>query len=104
MGDYKSAKTPDLIILDLQLPRIDGYEILTRLKAAKLYVDTPIIIFTGKCTNDCHIICNNNQNLSCIEKPYDPEAFNNVVKAAEEALRLSETQDDVRPLRVATQR
>jgi len=83
LGDYKGVQTPNLIVLDLQLPRVDGYEILTRLKASQLYAETPVIIFTGKCTSDCRDICETNPLLSWIEKPYDPDAFNNLVRAAE---------------------
>ena len=84
LGDYKGVQTPNLIVLDLQLPRVDGYEILTRLKASQLYAETPVIIFTGKCTSDCQAICEANPLLSWIEKPYDPDAFNNLVRAAED--------------------
>jgi len=38
---------PDLILLDLKMPRIDGYEVLRRLKAAPVMRRIPVIILTS---------------------------------------------------------
>ena len=45
-GEYISAPTPNIIILDINLPSINGKEILRDLKKHKLYKTIPIIIFT----------------------------------------------------------
>lgn len=42
------AKTPDLIILDIGLPDIDGLEVLKRLKAAAETASIPVALLTGK--------------------------------------------------------
>jgi len=49
-GGIKEAQTshPDLIILDMQLPDIDGFEICRRLKADEGCKHIPIIMLTGK--------------------------------------------------------
>ena len=39
---------PNLIILDLDLPGIDGYEVCRRLKKDRRYRDIPIVMLTGK--------------------------------------------------------
>jgi len=46
----EKAKTekPDLIVLDLMLPKIDGYKVCGLLKKDTRYVKTPIILFTAK--------------------------------------------------------
>lgn len=47
-GFAKAKKeNPNLIILDLMLPLVDGYKICSLLKADKRYKDIPIIIFTA---------------------------------------------------------
>jgi DNA-binding response OmpR family regulator len=38
---------PDLILLDLMLPRLDGFGVLTRLRADPLLADTPVIVVTA---------------------------------------------------------
>lgn len=42
------AENPDLILLDVMLPEMDGYEVAKRLRASTLTVDTPILMFTAK--------------------------------------------------------
>jgi cyclic di-GMP phosphodiesterase len=39
---------PDLILLDIMMPGIDGYEVCKRLKAEKLTADVPVIFLTAK--------------------------------------------------------
>lgn len=41
-------RVPDLILLDLMLPKIDGMTILKELKKDKSYMDIPVIILTAK--------------------------------------------------------
>lgn len=43
---------PDLILLDLVLPGLDGFEILTRFKKSKKIQDVPVIIITGKTSTE----------------------------------------------------
>ena len=44
------AKQPDLVILDVMLPGIDGVELLTRMKASEKFRDIPVIMATAKGT------------------------------------------------------
>jgi two-component system alkaline phosphatase synthesis response regulator PhoP len=41
-------KTPDLIILDIMMPEMDGLEVLTRLKGAAETASLPVILLTAK--------------------------------------------------------
>ena len=45
-GKYADKPDPDLIILDLNLPKMDGWELLRRLKISHRLRDTPVIILT----------------------------------------------------------
>ena len=44
----KISENPDLIILDVMMPNMDGYEVCSRIRATKGYKDTPIIFLTAK--------------------------------------------------------
>ncbi|MFA5863900.1 MAG: response regulator [Phycisphaerae bacterium] len=46
-GAYKDAPRPDLILLDLNLPRKDGREVLAEIKADETLRKIPVIIFTS---------------------------------------------------------
>lgn len=45
-------QSPDLIILDVMLPRLNGYEICRMLKFDEKYKDIPIIMFTSKSSEE----------------------------------------------------
>ncbi len=46
--DYAFATPPDLILLDIMMPNIDGFEACRRLKANPKLVDIPVIFITSK--------------------------------------------------------
>lgn len=46
--DKARSQLPDLIVLDLMLPRLNGYEVCTMLKQDARYQKIPIVLFTAK--------------------------------------------------------
>lgn len=51
-GEFKEAETPDLIILDINLPKISGYEILKKIKKNERYKVIPVIMFSTSNTEE----------------------------------------------------
>ena len=49
-GAYVHASAPDLIILDLYMPRKDGWAVIGELKALPELRDIPVVVFTGTLT------------------------------------------------------
>ena len=45
-GDYVDAPTPDLMLLDLNLPRMDGREVLAAVKGDPLLRQIPVVVLT----------------------------------------------------------
>jgi DNA-binding response OmpR family regulator len=50
------SEIPDLILLDVMMPDIDGYEVARRLRANPITADIPIIMFTAKSQVDDKVV------------------------------------------------
>ncbi len=83
-GKYENYKTPDLILLDLNLPKKDGREVLAEVKSNINLKKIPIVILTiSKAEED--IIKTYNLHANCyISKPIDLNQFNQVIKSIED--------------------
>lgn len=46
-GDYEDAPRPNIVLLDLQLPRLDGEDLLHKIKHHPELDDVPVIVLTG---------------------------------------------------------
>ncbi|UZS00112.1 response regulator [Chondrinema litorale] len=71
---------PDLILTDINMPIIDGKELITNLKRSGLYRNIPIIILTA---NDKSMIQENFNHFKCedyIFKPFEPMILKQKVK------------------------
>ncbi len=74
----EKAKTqkPDLIILDLMLPRIHGYKVCGLLKKDARYAKTPVILFTAKAKEEEDIKLGQEVGADAyINKPFEPEVL-----------------------------
>ena len=67
--------TPDLILLDIQLPEIDGYEVASRLKGESSTAHIPIVAVTSFAMSGDRERILNTGCEGYIEKPIDPETF-----------------------------
>jgi DNA-binding response OmpR family regulator len=45
---YLQHETPDLIILDLMMPEVDGFEVLAQVRADSRFEDVPVLILSAK--------------------------------------------------------
>ncbi len=80
-GIYARAPRPDLILLDLKLPRKDGHEVLAEIKNDPNLKRIPTAILTISSTED-DIIRSYNLHANCyIVKPIDLDQFIAVVKS-----------------------
>jgi two-component system, chemotaxis family, response regulator Rcp1 len=82
-GEYANAAFPDLILLDLNLPKKDGREVLREIKGDKRLKCVPVVILTTSNAEE-DLIETYKMNANCyITKPVDLDQFINVVKSIE---------------------
>ena len=81
---YVDAARPDLIFLDLNLPRKDGREVLAEIKADEDLKRIPVIILTtSRAERD--IMASYNLNANCyIAKPADIDQFFEAIRSTEQ--------------------
>jgi chemotaxis family two-component system response regulator Rcp1 len=83
-GKYKDSPKPDLIILDLNLPKKDGREVLADIKADDNLKRIPVVIMTIS-QAEADILKSYNLHANCyITKPIDLNQFIKVIKSIEE--------------------
>lgn len=83
-GKYASAPRPDLILLDLNLPRMDGRELLGRIKSDDRYKTIPVVILTTS-KADQDILQSYALHANCyVTKPVDLDQFISVVRSIED--------------------
>lgn len=75
---------PDLIILDLNLPRKDGREVLAEIKADPDLRRIPVVILTSSAADEDVLKCYNTHANCYITKPVDFAQFCKVVSSIEE--------------------
>ena len=84
VGDYANAPRPDLILLDLNLPKKNGREVLAEIKTDPDLKSIPIVILTTS-QAEKDIIATYRLHANCyITKPVDFDQFINVVKSIED--------------------
>ncbi len=83
-GKYKDSPKPDLILLDLNLPRKTGHEVLAEIKADDNLKRIPVVVLTVS-KDEEDILKSYNLHANCfINKPVDLTQFFNIVKSIED--------------------
>jgi two-component system response regulator len=83
-GSYADAPRPDLILLDLNLPRKDGREVLADIKAHEDLKRIPVVILTTSQSEE-DVLKSYNLHANCyITKPIDLKQFSKVVRSIED--------------------
>lgn len=81
---HKNAVRPDLILLDLNLPKINGKEVLNIIKSTEILKRIPIIVLSTS-SSESDITKSYENHANCyITKPIGFENFMNIIKTIEE--------------------
>ena len=83
-GKFANAPTPDLILLDLNLPRKNGREVLEEVKADPVLRPIPVIVLTTS-DDEADVLRAYGLHANCyLTKPVEMDDFLNKVRAIEE--------------------
>ncbi len=80
-GEYANVSRPDLILLDLNLPKKDGREVLTEIKADANLKCIPVVILTTSQADEDILKAYENQASCYVTKPVQLDEFIEVVKS-----------------------
>ena len=83
-GPHASAPTPDIVLLDLNLPKKDGRQVLAEMKADEALKTIPVVVLTTS-EAEQDILRSYERHANCYEtKPVDLEKFISIVRAIED--------------------
>jgi DNA-binding response OmpR family regulator len=78
------TRRPGVIFLDLMMPRMDGWEVLGRLKEDEATADIPVVLLTARTGDEDQVRGWEGGILEYLVKPFNPQALSEI---AEQALR-----------------
>jgi type II secretory ATPase GspE/PulE/Tfp pilus assembly ATPase PilB-like protein/CheY-like chemotaxis protein len=79
--DQVDRTAPDVIVLDLNLPRLDGYGVLSRLRAKATTASIPVIVLTAKGDEDNEVRVFEQGATDFLTKPFRPRALSARLRA-----------------------
>ncbi len=82
-GRYTHAFTPDLVLLDVQMPGISGIETLRLIKSDPALKAIPVIMLTSSCRDEDVLRSYTEHANAYVTKPIDMESFRSVVQRLE---------------------
>lgn len=74
-GSYSSAPSPDFVILDLNLPKVNGFEVLSLIRSRKELMNVPVVVMTGSLNTDDEVRSRNMGIEAYLCKPSGIEEF-----------------------------
>lgn len=82
-GKFQTAPRPDIVLLDLKLPKKDGHEVLREIKADADLNSIPVVVLTTS-QHEADVLTAYNAHANCyIVKPVDFSKFVNIVQSIE---------------------
>ncbi len=89
----KISENPDLILLDIMMPKLDGYEVCKKIRAKEKFATTPIVFLTAKSAERDEILGLELGASDFIQKPISPKKLIARVKSN---LRKSDAGDSAK--------
>src|SRR4051812_754728 len=83
-GKYSDAPRPDLIFLDLSLPRLNGFEVLAKMKADPALRSIPVVVVSGSRAENDIVRAYDLQIAAYIVKPATQDEYFSAIRAVKE--------------------
>ena len=83
-GEFENAPRPDLILLDLNLPGMDGREVLAEIKSDDDLGSIPVVVLTTSTAQQDLLYSYGLRANSYVNKPIDRDRFNEMIKSVME--------------------
>jgi len=81
--EYENAPVPSLILLDLNLPKVDGMDVLETIKAEPELRRIPVVVLTGSDAEEDIVESYENYVNAYLTKPIDPDEFVDLARSFE---------------------
>lgn len=76
----KKGLIPDLILLDIKMPNIDGYQFLDFISSSGIFKNIPVIILSACEQEELAARCYQKNVVDCISKPFNPIKLKQKIK------------------------
>ena len=76
----RAGRTFDLIITDIMMPEMDGYETIQQIRKERSYKDTPVIALTAKAMKEDRDLCIQAGASDYLAKPVDRDKLFSMLK------------------------
>jgi len=80
-GEFAGRHRPDVILLDLKLPRVDGHEVLRQVKSDESLKLIPVVVLTTSTADTDKELAYSNHANSYITKPLDFDEFQQMMES-----------------------
>jgi CheY-like chemotaxis protein len=88
-GKFGDVPRPDLILLDLKLPKVDGFEVLNEIKQDDRLRRIPVIVLTVSAREEDAVRAYDSGAASYMTKPVTPEDFEKLINTVQEYWRIA---------------
>ena len=95
-------KKPDLILLDISMPVMDGFTVLFKLKQNPITREIPVVILTGQYVDEENL--ERGFNLGAIEYLYKPIRLTELTARVKSVLRMRSIENEMKKIQMMTER
>ena len=78
--EWLDGNLPDLIVSDIQMPEMDGFEFLIKVRKQGFTKHTPVVMLSGRAESKERIKCYRLGAQDYLTKPFNPEELEELVK------------------------